>query len=154
MSLKYYKERAIYNSNNANGSSFFKRSNFQIPYVGQNGFGLHNDMVDVTFYESFSNENQCVTKYDENLLKTVLEPQIQANRLPSSLCDPDFYRDLYENNDGNISHSIYIWDSRINHLEIDLDSIYSKQKVIFVISRMEEVMRLHELIFMVSPIPL
>ena len=72
MSLKFYKEQAIFSNNNADGNSFFLRSNFQLPYVGENGFGRHDDMVDVSIYEAFSNENVNVTKLDEDLLKTIL----------------------------------------------------------------------------------
>ena len=154
MSLQYYKEQAIFANNNEDGNSYFLRCQFQLPYVGQNGFGPHDDMVDVKFYQSFSNENVNSTPLDEDQLKTILEPQVRADRLPSSLCDPDFYRDLYEYGHRDITHSIYIWDSRIAHLEIDLSPVYTLQKVIFVICRMEEVLRLHELHCLVSPMPL
>ena len=155
MSKEFYLEQAIFSKNNADGNSFFLKAKIQLPYVGRNGYGRHDDLVQVAFYESFSNENVNVNLYDEDLLKTVLLPQVSADRLPSALTEPDFYRDLYEFRQGDITQSIYIWDASIADLEIDLSPVYFLQKMIFVMDRTHDmVINFHELHCLVTPIPL
>ena len=155
MNRKRYIEEAIFSKNNADeGNSFFFRASFQLPYEGLNSFGRHQDMIAISVYESYSNENVNCTTFNEPLLKSLLAPQITANVLPSQMTDPDFYRDLYEWEDGNISASLYIWDEKIARLEINLEPVYNLQKAIFVLARNDEILNLHELHVFVSPIPL
>ena len=151
MNRQNYLDQAIFG--NDDGQNFFFRASFQLPYVGLNSFGQHNDVITISIYERFANENVNCTRYDEALLKVILEPQIRADRLPSSyLIDPDYYRDLYHQ--GNVTHSLYIWDAKIEDLEINLNPVYSLQKAIFVLARTTETEKVHELHCLVHCIPL
>ena len=154
MNRKQYIEEAINSGNNVDGNSFFVRANFNLPYEGMNGFGSHEDLVSISIYEPFSNENVNCTTFNEPLLKSLLAPQVSANVLPSRMTDPDYYRDLYEFGVRDITHSLYIWDKKISLLDIKLEPVYFVQKVIFVLARMDEIINLHELHVFVSPIPL
>ena len=154
MDRQEYLERHIFRINDRDGNNYFIRASFTLPYVGQNNFGSHDDAISVSIYETFSNENINSTSYDEPLLREVLESQVTPGRLPCSLTDPDYYRDLYELRDGNVTHSLWIWDESIPNLDIDLSPVYTLQKAIFVMARMDEIMKLHELHMLVHTRPL
>ena len=151
--LKQLIDDVIYSGNNEDGNSFFKRAEFSVPYVGSNTFGQHDDMLIIRFWEPYSNENIRCTTFNEPVVRSLITPQVHANRLPSSLTDPDFYRDVYEYRDGNVTHSFWAWDRSISAFEIDLKPVYEIQKACFVLHRETEILHFHELFLLVNPIP-
>ena len=120
-------------------------------YKGRNTLGDHDGELLVTFYEPLATENCVVTVFNEPGIKRILQSQITADKLPDFFIMPDFYHNQDDFNDGAASHSAYIWDKNIAHVEIDLKPYYDLQKCIFIHKRLKNLRRVNEIHMLINP---
>ena len=64
------------------GTSRFERAKFELPFIGQNQHGDHDDRIVIHFYEPSGNYNV----FNETLLKSILSTQVQPETLPGWYC--------------------------------------------------------------------
>ena len=88
----------------------FLRGDFVCPYKGLNSFGDHDDVILCCFYEDGSNETSVSSAFNQPLLKNLLSPQIVAEKLPTSVVNPDIRQDLYLFGGDEISHTVFVWN--------------------------------------------
>ena len=154
MSLQQLLDHEIFTRSEIAGFPRFKRASLIMNYEGQNTLGNHNGDLTVNFYEPFANENCVVTIFNEPGLKSILQPQLTADKLPDFFVMPDFYHNLDDFNDGTVSHSAYIWDKSVANIEVNLAPYYDLQKFIFVHKRYANFRQANEVHMLVNPLKL
>ena len=80
----------------------------------------------------------------------MLTPQIVPTLVPDNLIPPDSKRNFAEY-DQDISHTYFYWDLTHKDLGIDLQPIFNIRRAIFVFSRYNEIISIHQLHLIVAP---
>ena len=151
MSLYQFLDHEIFTRSKAAGSPRFKRATFNMDYKGKNTLGNQDGEISVMLYEPLVGENCVITAFNEPTIKSILQPQITADKLPDFFIMPDFYHNQDDFNDGTVSRSAYIWDENITHIDIDLTPYYDLQKCIFVHTRSANLQQANEIHLLVNP---
>lgn len=107
----------------------------------------NDDLLSVFIYEE---DNGLSTCFHETYFKDMLGGQLDAYVFPDSLTPPDKVLDFHEY-DEEISHSVHIWDNRLNDMGLTLAPFFDIIKVVFLISKWNVVFNIHEVHIQVIP---